>query len=150
MIDSYESVLSRRPFIVRRRVRWSDCDPAGVVFTGRFTDYVLDAVGLFFAELAQGDAAAWREALGVDTPCKAMALEFHHALWPEDEFEMLLDVPAVREHSYDIRIRATQPGGTRIFTATFSPICIARDERVRAAVPAAMLAALVPFRSAAG
>ena len=34
MIDSYESVVSRTPLVVRRRVRWADCDPAGVVYTG--------------------------------------------------------------------------------------------------------------------
>jgi acyl-CoA thioesterase FadM len=146
MIDSYESVVSRRPFVVRRRVRWSDCDPAGVVYTGKFTEYVLHAVNLFQAELSRGDAAAWRKELGIDTPCKGMALEFHRALWPEEEFELLLDVPEIREHGYDIRIEATQPGGVRIFSARVSPICIRRDARVRALIPPALLAALEPFR----
>ncbi|WP_213957988.1 MULTISPECIES: thioesterase family protein [unclassified Variovorax] len=146
MIDSYESVVSRRPFVVRRRVRWSDCDPAGVVYTGKFTEYVLNAAALFASELAQGDPAAWRQALGVDTPCKGMALEFHRVLWPEEEFEMLLDVPEVREHGYDLRIEAVQ-AGTRIFSARFSPICIRRDARVRAPVPPALLDALAPFRT---
>ncbi|MEJ8859912.1 thioesterase family protein [Variovorax robiniae] len=146
MIDSYESVVSRRPFVVRRRVRWSDCDPAGVVYTGKFTEYVLNAATLFASELAQGEPAAWRRSLGVDTPCKGMALEFHRALWPEEEFEMLLDVPEVREHGYDLRIEATQ-SGTPIFSARFSPICIRRDARVRAPIPVELLNALAPFRT---
>ncbi|MGC3985611.1 MAG: acyl-CoA thioesterase [Pseudorhodoferax sp.] len=150
MIDSYESVVSRRPFVVRRRVRWSDCDPAGVVYTGRFTDYALDAVALFYCELGEGQPAQWRASLGVDTPCKGMALEFHRALWPEEEFEMHLQVGAVREHSYDILIEATQPGGVRIFSARVSPICIRRDARVRAPIPAAMAAALAPFVAPSG
>jgi acyl-CoA thioesterase FadM len=149
MIDSYESVVSRRPFVVRRRVRWSDCDPAGVVYTGKFTDYVLHAVNLFYGELSQGHAPEWRQELGVDTPCKGMAFEFHRALWPEEEFELLLDVPQIREHGYDIRIEATQPGGVRIFSARFSPICIRRDARVRAPMPPALIAALEPFRATA-
>jgi acyl-CoA thioesterase FadM len=147
MIDSYESILSRRPFIVRRRVRWSDCDPAGVVYTGKFADYVLNAVALFNLELSQGHPAEWRKSLGIDTPCKGMALEFHRALWPEDEFEMRLDIPEIRDHGYDISIEATQPGGVRIFNARFSPICIRRDARVRAPIPAALLDALAPFRA---
>lgn len=147
MIDSYESILSRRPFIVRRRVRWSDCDPAGVVYTGKFTDYVLNAVALFNLELSQGQPAEWRKSLGVDTPCKGMALEFHRALWPEEEIEMRLDVTEVRQHGYDIRVEATQAGGVRIFSARFSPICIRRDARVRAPIPAALLDALAQFRA---
>lgn len=145
MIDSYESVLSRQPFVVRRRVRWSDCDPAGVVYTGKFTDYVLDAVALFNCELGNGQPAQWRASLGVDIPCKGMELEFHRALWPEEEFEMHLAVGEIREHSYDLLIEATQPGGIRIFSARVSPICIRRDARVRAPIPAALLTALAPF-----
>ena len=53
-ITSYEHVVSRVPFVVRRKVRWSDCDPAGVVFTGKFAEYVLDFVTLFYAEMAEG------------------------------------------------------------------------------------------------
>lgn len=145
MIDSYESVASRRPFVVRRRVRWSDCDPAGVVYTGKFTEYVLGAVTLFYNELSRGRGAEWRVALGVDTPCKGMALEFHRALWPEEEFEIAVHIGEIREHGYDIELEATQPGGVRIFSARFSPICIRTDARVRAPIPAEMLAALQPF-----
>lgn len=147
MIDSYESVLSRRPFVLRRRVRWSDCDPAGVVYTGKFTEYVLNAVTLFQAELSHGQPKDWRSSLGVDTPCKAMALEFHRALWPEEEFELHLDIPEVREHGYDLRIEAALPDGTRVFSARFSPICIRRDARVRAPIPPMLLDALAPFRT---
>nr|WP_159912143.1 thioesterase family protein [Pantoea sp. 18069] len=116
-----------------------------MVYTGRFTDYVLDSVSLFYVELSDGHPAQWRKSLGVDTPCKGMELEFHRALWPEEEFEMRLDVSAVREHSYDICIEATQPEGVRIFSARFSPICMRRDARVRAPIPAALHAALAPF-----
>ncbi|KQW64905.1 acyl-CoA thioesterase [Variovorax sp. Root411] len=145
MIDSYESVVSRRPFVVRRRVRWSDCDPAGVVFTGKFTEYVLNAVNLFYSELSQGRGAEWRKTLGVDTPCKGMALEFHRALWPEEEFDIAVHVGEIREHGYDIELEATQHGGVRIFSARVSPICIRTDARVRAPIPEEMLVALQPF-----
>ena len=62
MMRATEYVLSERPFVVRRTVRWGDCDPAGVVYTGRFTDYLLGAVGLFTDHLAGGAApgrGAW-------------------------------------------------------------------------------------------
>ena len=99
-IDSHECVVSRAPFTVRRRVRWSDCDPAGVVYTGRFSEYVLSFVNLFHAELAQPlTYREWCGQMGVDTPCKAMALEFHRALWPDEEFCLRCHVPAVRQRA---------------------------------------------------
>jgi acyl-CoA thioesterase FadM len=146
LIENYVSVVSRLPFTVRRVVRWGECDPAGVVYTGRFSDYVLDAVLLFFNDLAGGPYHAWVESLGVDTPCKGLEFTFHHALWPDDPFLMTCAVPAVRDHGYDIAIEATSPAGRPIFSARFSPVCIARDVRRKAPIPAAMLEALARHR----
>lgn len=117
-VSSFESVLSRRPFIVRRQVRWSDCDPAGVVHTAKFSDYVPSAVNLFYAELAQGPYGAWIRALGVDTPCKGLELTFHGALWPDDEFQIRCTVPNLRTRSYDIQLEASQASGRRVFSDT--------------------------------
>ncbi|HSV44569.1 MAG TPA: acyl-CoA thioesterase [Ramlibacter sp.] len=146
MIASYEALVSRDPFVVEKRVRWADCDPAGVVYTGKFSEYLLTAVGYLFDELGQGHYAKWLSDLGVDTPCKGMDLEFHGALWPEDRFRMHCGIGAIRTHSYDIRVEATQEGGRRVFSGRFSPICISRDVRQRAPIPARMLAALQRLR----
>jgi acyl-CoA thioesterase FadM len=140
---SFESVVSRQPFVVKRLVRWSDCDPAGVVYTGRFCDYVLSANNLFYSELAQGSYRKWVKALGIDTPCKGLEFEFHGALWPDDEFLIHGRVSAIRKHSYDIRYEATQADGRRIFSARLSPICISSSgAREGVPIPDAMRARL--------
>ncbi|MDB5967515.1 MAG: thioesterase [Polaromonas sp.] len=145
MIRSYEALVSREPLVVMKRVRWADCDPAGVVYTGKFTEYLLIAVNYFFDELGQGNYSQWVKGLQVDTPCKGLDMEFHGALWPEDEFEMHCTVPQVREHSYDIRVEAVQQGGRKIFTGRFSPICISREVRKRTRIPDDMRAVLARF-----
>ena len=135
-IDGTEYVTSRRPFVVHRRVRWGDCDPAGVVYTGRFPEYVLGAVTLFFRELGGGEP--WHhyvERIGVDTPCKALSFEFSHALWPEDEFDMTVSVAAIRSRSFDLGVSARRTEGIVAFTATFSPVCISRTERRAVPIP---------------
>ena len=146
MIASYEGLLSREPLVVMKRVRWADCDPAGVVYTGKFSEYLLIAVNYFFDEIGGGNYSQWVKALQVDTPCKGMDLEFHGALWPEDVFEMRCTVAQIREHSYDLRVEAAQKDGRRIFTGRFSPICISREVRKRTAIPEAMRLALERFR----
>ena len=147
MNKSYEAVSSVLPLVVTKRVRWADCDPAGVVFTGKFNEYMLIAVNYFFNELGEGNYFQWVKDLNVDTPCKGLDMEFHGALWPEDEFDMHCTVSGIREHSYDIRIDAKQKDGRRIFTGRFSPICISREVRKRAPIPQAMLDALQKFKS---
>jgi acyl-CoA thioesterase FadM len=145
-VSTYECVVSRQPLIVRKRVRWADCDPAGVVYTGKFTEYLLIATSYFFSELGNGRYFAWIKDLQVDTPCKGMDLTFHGALWPEDEFDMQCSVSAIRAHSYDILVEATQGDGRRIFTGRFSPICISREVRQRVPIPAPMLTQLLRFQ----
>ena len=141
-IKSYEQLISRHPFVVQKRVRWADCDPAGVVYTGKFTDYLLLAVGYFFDEIGQGNYARWLRQLGVDTPCKGMDMVFHAALWPEDVFEMHCHVGEMRAHSYDFHVEAIRNHGARIFSGRFSPICIGRDVRQRVEMPAQMRSSL--------
>ena len=83
MNDSVEHVVSTHPFTVRRRIRWGDCDPAGVVYTGRFVEYLLGAVDLFSRHAFGGLRSAFVNGLGVDTPCKGLSLDFHVALAPD-------------------------------------------------------------------
>lgn len=147
MSKSYEALTSSLPLVVTKRVRWADCDPAGVVYTGKFNEYMLTAVNYFFDELGNGHYFQWIKDLNVDTPCKGLDMEFHGALWPEDEFDMHCRVSAIREHSYDIRTEARQKDGRRVFTGRFSPICISRQVRQRALIPQVMLDALQKFRS---
>ena len=134
-----EYVRSRSPFIVRRRVRWGECDPAGVVYTGCFTEYLISAVLLFMENLAgdgqAGDAAQYRKKLGIETPCKGMSLIFSAALWPGDVFDMHVRVGEIRNSSYDMTVQATRPDGSAVFEGKFSPICIPRGERRAIPIP---------------
>jgi len=141
MIRGTEFVISESPFVVRRVVRWADCDPAGVVFTGRFTEYLLGAVALYTDFLAEG-AASLGAAHGVDTPCRGMSLSFEGTLWPRDEIDILCEIGAIRQRSYDVHCTATRPDGTPVFTARFSPICVRRDARVGTDIPASLRAVL--------
>ena len=127
-------------------MRWADCDPAGLVYTGKFNEYMLLAVHYFFDELGVGNYFQWVKGLIVDTSCKGLDMVFHGALWPEDEFDMHCTVSSVREHGYDILIEAEQKDGWRISTGRFSPICISREVRKRAPIPLPMLDALQKFK----
>jgi len=141
-LKTYEQLLSRHPFVVQKRVRWADCDPAGVVYTGKFTDYLLIAVSYFFEEIGGGNYAQWLRRLGVDTPCKGMDLVFHAALWPEDVFDMHCHVGEIRAHSYDFHVEAFKRDGQPTFSGRFSPICIGRVVRKRVDIPTQMTSAL--------
>lgn len=150
MSDITEHVVNERPFIVRRQVRWSDCDPAAVVYTGRFSAYLLDAVMLFYRQIGWSPKP-WGAPDRVGLPCKHMSLTFHRSLVPDDVIDIHIDVTAVRERSFDLGARAYLPDGELAFEAGFSPICIQPDTWVSTLIPAALREALAAhWRKAPG
>jgi len=138
MNESFEIVVAEQPFTVRRTVRWGDCDPAGIVYTGRFTEYLMGAVMLFMRHLESGPGSARQQEHGIDTPCKGMSLVFHAPLYPDDAVDIRVGVGAIRESSFDLVARAVLSDGRLAFEGVFSPICIRREPRRRVPVPQAL------------
>ena len=147
LLDATEQVVQRVPLRVRRRVKWSECDPAGVVYTGRFCDYVLSAFELFMRHLLDLPEHEARERLGFGTPAKALSLEFLASLRPDDEFEMTVRVAAIRIHTFVLEIDAHNLTGRGLFRATLTPILIGHDDRTRSIeLPDLLRASLERYR----
>ena len=94
MNQSSEYVVAHLPFTVRRTVRWMDCDPARVAFTGRFTEYLISAVMHFYRHIGWGPGADSEVKVGL--PCKHIALTFHVSLPPDTAVDITLRVGALR------------------------------------------------------
>lgn len=141
MNESVEVVTSDAPFIVRRTVRWADCDPAGAVYTGRFTEYLLGAVRHFLRSVRGGVAIA-SDLADVDLPCKHMSLTFNVMLVPDDVVDIRVDVGEIRTHTFDIVARARLSDGRLAFEGRFVPICVRPGVRERTPIPPSLRSAL--------
>lgn len=149
MIEPTEFILSTSPFVVRRRVRWGECDPAGVVYTGKFTDYLLSVTMLFHDSLLDDFSDGYRKKMGIETPCKSMSLTFSRALWPNESFDMHVAVSDIRTSSYDVQVRAVVADGSLVFTGQVSMVCIPREERRSIPIPPDMRVRLEAARAPA-
>ena len=144
--DYTEALIARRPIVVRRRVLWSDCDPARIVYTGRIFDYVSSAYGWFLREvLNEGEPLA---ASGLGTPMKAMSLEFHAMLWPDDWFEMTVRVTGIRTRTFDLEVTSKSDKGTALFSGKVSPIFVSDSTKVSCDIPDPFRAKLEHYQSA--
>jgi acyl-CoA thioester hydrolase len=132
---------------VRRRVRFGDCDPAGVVYTVRFSDYVVSAMDLFFAELFGAKRAEQAGMFGVDMPLKALQFTFLRALRCDDEFAMVVTIGEIRHRTFDLKIAALSELDEGVFDATLTPICIhTSGERRSIPIPDAMRRRLASYQ----
>nr|WP_047165819.1 acyl-CoA thioesterase [Sphingomonas sp. Y57] len=139
-----ERLLSTGPVTVRRRVRWGECDPAQVVYTPRFSDYLAAAFS-WFTRIILSDKLIAKDGTRLATPMKALSLEFHHTLRPDELFDMAVYVEAVRERAFDLLIVAQSPSGEPRFIGRLTPIAI--DSSFRSVVlPGPVEEALFTYR----
>ncbi len=146
-----EYVVSRIPFTVRRVVDWVECDPAGVVYAGHYTEYMSSAMRIF-REHGLG------EALGVagdgkdfSTPGKAVSLVFLGPLWPRDVFDMVVYAGEPRKSTIDVLVHAVRvDDGSSVFVGRTTSICVsASDRRQTVPVPDHLRRAIEDYRAVA-
>jgi acyl-CoA thioesterase FadM len=148
-MSGHVALLAAIPFRIRRRVNWGDCDPAGVVYTPRFSDYVVETYLEFSAQLLGSPLNDTLKALDLSLPAKAMSMEFKRSLWPDEYFDIVVRVEAIRTRTFDLSIRATTPEGTPVFDATLSPICVRPATRESCPIPESLRSKLESYRDTA-
>ena len=145
---STEHLISTTPVVVRRRVKWGDCDPAGVVYTVTFSEYVISAAELFYGVLFDGTPQRVKDEQGFGTPTRALSFDFRRSLRPDEEFDMTVTVSDIRTRTYVLDITARTPAGDDVFVAHLAPICVLRGQREAIAIPPAFRSALEHYRAA--
>ena len=124
-----------------------DCDPAGVVYTVTFGEYVLSAAELFYGYLFDGTPQRIKDEHGFGTPTRALSFDFQASLWPDEEFDMRVTVHEVRTRTYTLHIHGSARGKPA-FDAVLTPICVARGERRAIEVPDALRTRLLSYQEA--
>ncbi|MFT7722712.1 MAG: thioesterase family protein [Roseateles sp.] len=143
-----EQVLSTVPLVVRRRVKWGECDPAGVVYTVTFSEYVLSSAELFYGALFETTPQRAKREQGFGTPSRALSFDFRRSLWPDEDFDMTVRVAEISTRTYTLEITGRTLEGDVVFIARLTPVCVARDERRSIEIPAPFRAALERYRDA--
>jgi|SoiMethySBSTD1v2_1073268.scaffolds.fasta_scaffold1176119_2 acyl-CoA thioesterase FadM len=129
-IVATEYVLRTEPFTVRRRVRWSECDPAGVVYAGNFTEYLLSAADLFMQHLKVSGRLMATNDRSYHTPGKAMSLVYMSSLWPDDVFDISVFAGEVRTKTSDVLASASRAdNGSAVFMGRITSIYVSREDR---------------------
>ena len=130
------------PVTIRRRVKWSDCDPAGVVYTGTFSDYVISAAELFYGTLFETTPQRAKRMHGFGTPTRALSFDFRKSLYPDDEFEMTVEVAEIGKRTFTLTVTGRGADGNVLFVANLTPVCVAREERRSIDMPPVLREAL--------
>ncbi|ARP97818.1 acyl-CoA thioesterase [Pseudorhodoplanes sinuspersici] len=147
-MDFSEKVISTLPVVVRRRVRFGECDPAGVVYTPNFSEFALSAYQWLVSSLLGEPMFGGMRRLGFDSPIKALSLEFLNMLEVEQVFDMTCLVTDIRSRTFDVAVtgRSIIDPARDLFVARVTPIMVSRAERRSIEIPDALRRPLEQYR----
>ena len=128
------------PVFIKRTVLFGDCDPEGIVYTPRFSYFVLEAVqealGVW---LRRGSEPSWGSGF---FPGESVLLEFLHPVTWDDELTMQVGVSNVGTHSFSFSVEGRLSPDVVAFTASLTQVCVSPDTREVMEVPAQLRALL--------
>jgi 4-hydroxybenzoyl-CoA thioesterase len=130
-----------RPFAVTRRVRWGDCDPAGIIYTPRVLDYVMEIMESWYREVVGAPWLALNREMSMGAPTVRVELDFLDAPVPDQELRLDLLVEDLGRSSITFRVSGRDRAGKAYFRAklvscfisrpAFKPISIPQEFRDR-------------------
>lgn len=132
-------------FEVRERVRWSDCDPLGIIYFGSYIRFfeiaefeLFRACGLPFERL--------RRELGVALPRKAFDAVFHSPAEMDEEVIVQASIVKIGTTSLTFRFEVLRASDrTPRASATLTVVNVDRATMQKRAIPAEVRSALAPF-----
>jgi 4-hydroxybenzoyl-CoA thioesterase len=143
-----EALVENLPVTIRRRVKWGECDPAGVVYMVNYGEYVVSAYEMLMAELLGDEFQKAKVGLGVALPARAFKIDFIASLRPDDEFIMTAEVSDIRTKTFDVVVRGRSLDRADVFLATLTPIAVHPSERSAIPLPEGLVRELERYRAA--
>lgn len=129
-------------FKTRRHVLFGDCDPAGVVYTPRIADYVVEACLDFQAHLLGAPAPRSLFALGILPPARNLRIDFPAPLSYDEAIDIVVTVSSMGATSFTCLLVASKHDGTIAFEATFTQVCVDPSTKRPVAIPQPLVSAL--------
>jgi len=112
----HELPFDRAPYRYQRRVHWGDGDPASIVYTVRFLDYVMEALEGWWREVADVDWFVLNIDMHMGAPVVHLEMDFRAPVVPGDIVDVAVLVSAVGRSAITFDLQGSR-AGTELFTA---------------------------------
>jgi len=113
-------------FVHRRTISWGDTDPARMAYTGRFSDFMLEAIEAWFRARLDTDWYRLNIDEGMGTPFVSIAMDFKSPVTPREPLDIAVRVARVGTSSLSFAVEALG-AETRRLCFTGSATCVFVD-----------------------
>jgi YbgC/YbaW family acyl-CoA thioester hydrolase len=123
------------PFAVQERVRWSDCDPLGIIYYGTYIRFFETAEHEMF-RAAGLPYEVMRVQRQVQLPRKAFAVEFHSPAEMDELMEIRVGVSRLGESAITMRFEAFRAHDlAHRASATLTVVCVDKGTITKRPLP---------------
>ena len=136
------------PFIHRIRVRWADCDPASIAYTGQIPRFALEAIEAWWEHHVGLDWYALNLDRNIGTPFVHMTLDFRSPVTPRHILECAVSLARLGNRSIAHRVMARQDGAL-CFEGAFVAVFVDAEAMKPCTPPADILQAILAHRGEA-
>lgn len=138
------------PFAVQERVRWSDCDPLGIIYYGTYIRFFESAEHEMFRQ-AGLPYEVMRVQRQVQLPRKAFQVEFHSPAQMDELLEIRVGIARIGESSITMRFEAYRAADlVHRASAQLTVVCVEKETITKRLLPDFVKDALRPYLMAAG
>ncbi len=133
------------PFAVRERVRWSDCDPLGIIYYGAYIRYFEAAEHEMF-RAAGLPYDVMRVQNHVQLPRKAFQVEFHSPAQMDELLEIRTGIARIGATAITMRFEAYNAAdGAHRASASLTVVSVDKASITKRPLPGFVKDALRPF-----
>ena len=138
------------PIAVQERVRWSDCDPLGIIYYGTYIRFFESAEHEMFRQ-AGLPYEVMRVQRQVQLPRKAFQVEFHSPAQMDELLEIRVGIARIGESSITMRFEAYRAADlVHRASAQLTVVCVEKETITKRLLPDFVKDALRPYLMAAG
>jgi 4-hydroxybenzoyl-CoA thioesterase len=139
-----QEALPWTPFVQRRPVVWGDTDPARIVYTGRFLDFMLEAIEALMRERVGADWYRMNVDEKIGTPFVNVGLDFKSPVTPREPLDIRVLVARVGRSSVTCAVQGSgAESGVLRFTGTATFVFVATADARPCDIPGAYRRMLV-------
>jgi len=130
------------PITIHRKILFGDCDPAGIVYTPRFSYFALEATHEALTALLRSPCISTLNNMGILTPVRAFDMEFLSPVTWDDELKLDVRVSNVSQQSYTFTVQGFVTPNVTAFKASITYVTVAADSKQTITIPDHLVDAL--------
>jgi 4-hydroxybenzoyl-CoA thioesterase len=138
------------PFTFERTVRWGDCDPAGIIYTPRVLDLVLEALEAWYRDVVGVSWIKLNFEMGMGVPTVRLETDFIRAPKPDQVLRLEVRVERLGRSSLTCVVTAVDAEGLHYFRAVLVGCFVARPDFTSTEIPSEFRERIAAYQAACG